>query len=107
MKPVLVILFVDALGWRLANSFPGFAPPLAHRREIGTILGFSSGALPTAFSGRLPREHGRWLMYRHAGAKGGVFRGFERFALLPPRLRRSWRLRQWLAARLAASAVRG
>ena len=72
VKPVLVILFVDALGWRLAGSYPGFAPALAHRREIATILGFSSGALPTAFSGRLPREHGRWLMYRRAGADGGV-----------------------------------
>lgn len=107
MKPVLVILFVDALGWRLANGFGDFAPALTHRREIATILGFSSGALPTAFSGRLPREHGRWLMYRRAGADGGVFRGFERFAWLPPRLRRSWRLRQWLTARLAARAVRG
>jgi len=101
MKPVLVILFVDALGWRLANSVPGFADDLAHRREIATVLGFSSGALPTAFSGRLPREHGRWLMYRRAAAGGGVFRGFERFAWLPERLRRSWRLRQWLTARIA------
>jgi hypothetical protein len=107
VKPVLVIVFVDALGWRLANSFPEFAPGLVHRREIATILGFSSGALPTAFSGRLPREHGRWLMYRRAGENGGVFRGFERLAWLPARLRRSWRLRQWLTARLAARGVRG
>lgn len=107
MKPVLVVLFVDALGWRLAGGYPGFAAPLAHRREIATILGFSSGALPTAFSGRLPREHGRWLMYRRAGADGGVFRGYERFRWLPGRLRRSWRLRRWLSARLAAGPVRG
>lgn len=107
MKPVIVILFVDALGWRLAGSRPGFAAPLTHRREIATILGFSSGALPTAFSGRLPREHGRWLMYRRAGADGGVFRGFERLAWLPARVRRSWRLRQWLARRLSARGVRG
>ena len=107
MKPVLVVLFVDALGWRLAGARPEFAPELPHRREIATILGFSSGALPTAFSGRLPREHGRWLMYRRAGADGGVFRGFERFAWIPARLRRSWRLRQWLTARLARGPVRG
>lgn len=107
MKPVLVILFVDALGWRLAGGHPGFAAPLAHRRELATILGFSSGALPTAFTGALPREHGRWLMYRRAGADGGVFRGFDRLRWLPGRLRRSWRLRRWLAARLAAGPVRG
>lgn len=102
-----MILFVDALGWRLANAHGVLGGGLEHRREIATILGFSSGALPTAFSGRLPREHGRWLMYRRAGADGGVFRGFERFGWLPGRVRRSWRLRQWLAARLAARAVRG
>jgi len=107
VKPVIVILFVDALGWKLASGRPGFASALANRREIETILGFSSGALPTAFSGRPPREHGRWLMYRRAGADGGVFRGFEKLAWLPARLRRSWRLRQWLTRQVEARGVRG
>lgn len=107
MKPLMVVLFVDALGWRLAGARPGFASPLEHRREIETILGFSSGALPTAFSGRLPREHGRFLMYRIAGAEPTPFAGFGPLGWLPPRLQRSWRLRQWLTRRVAARGVRG
>jgi hypothetical protein len=107
VKPLIAVLFVDALGWRLAASRPGFAAPLPHRREIATILGFSAGALPTAFSGRLPREHGRWLMYRRAGAEPTPFAGFDRMRWLPPRLRRSWRLGQWLTRQVARRGVRG
>ncbi len=106
MKPVMVVVLVDALGWTLAGHDAGFAPRLPQRRPLGTVLGFSSGALPTAFTGRPPREHGRWLMYRRA-ANGSVFRGFEWLRLLPARLRRSWRLSGWLTAEVARRGVRG
>lgn len=106
MKPVMVVVLVDALGWRLAGSDPAFAPVLSERRPLATVLGFSSGALPTAFTGRPAREHGRWLMYRRA-ARDGVFRGFEWLRLLPARLRRSWRLSRWLTALVERRGVRG
>jgi len=106
VKPVMLVLFVDALGWRLAGSRANFAEPLAHRREIATILGFSSGALPTIFTGRLPREHGRWLMYR--SAQGATpFAGFGALKFLPGRLRRSWRLTRALTALVARRGVHG
>ncbi len=106
MKPVMVVVLVDALGWTLAGHDPAFAPRLSERRALATVLGFSSGALPTAFTGRPPREHGRWLMYRRAAADS-VFRGFEWLRLLPARLRRSWRLTQWLTGLVARRGVRG
>jgi hypothetical protein len=106
MKPVMVVVLVDALGWRLAGHDPAFAPVLAERRPLATVLGFSSGALPTAFTGRPAREHGRWLMYRRA-AGDGVFRGFEMLRFLPARLRRSWRLSRWLTALVARRGVHG
>lgn len=106
MKPVMIVVLVDALGWTLAGHDPAFAPRLTERRPLATVLGFSSGALPTAFTGRLPREHGRWLMYRRA-AGDSVFRGFEWLRCLPARLRRSWRLGQWLTALVARRGVRG
>ncbi len=102
----MVVVLVDALGWTLAGTDARFAPGLTQRRPLATILGFSSGALPTAFTGRLPREHGRWLMY-HRAAADGVFRGFEWLRLLPARLRRSWRLSRWLTAQVARRGVRG
>lgn len=106
MRPLLLVVLVDALGWRLAAGRPGFAPQLPNRREIGTILGFSSGALPTIFTGRMPSDHGRFLMYRRAGGDS-VFAGLSWLRWLPARLRRSWRLTQWLTRRIAARGVRG
>lgn len=106
MKPRMLVLFVDALGWQLAGRDPGFLPELPHRRALATILGFSSGALPTAFTGALPREHGRWLMYRRV-AERGVFAGFEHLRWLPARLRGSWRLAGALTSLVRRRGVRG
>jgi hypothetical protein len=95
----MVVVLVDALGWTLAGSDPAFAPLLGNRRALATVLGFSSGALPTAFTGRRAEEHGRWLMYRRAG-EDGVFRGFGWLKWLPARVRRSGRLGRMLARRV-------
>lgn len=107
MRRRMAVLLVDALGWELAGSTPGFAAALPHRRRLETILGFSSGALPTLFTGRLPSEHGRWLMYRRAAGHGTLFRGFHWLGLLPPRLRRSWKLTVLLTRLVARRGVRG
>ena len=102
----MVVVLVDALGWSLAGSDPAFAPRLTQRRPLATVLGFSSGALPTAFTGQPSSVHGRWLMYRRA-AGNSVFRGFTWLRLLPGRVRRSWRLTQWLTRLVAHRGVRG
>lgn len=102
----MVVVLVDALGWTLAGRDPAFAPRLRERRPLATVLGFSSGALPTAFTGLPPHVHGRWLMYRRA-ARDGVFRGFEWLRLLPARVRRSWRLTRLLTAWVERRGVRG
>lgn len=102
----MVVLLVDALGWELARACPGFAAPLPNRRSIETVLGFSSGALPTLFTGRLPEAHGRWLMYRRASG-ATPFAGFRQLAWLPERLRRSHRLGRALTRLVASRGVRG
>jgi hypothetical protein len=102
----MVVLIVDALGWRLACEAPGFASSLPYRRRIETVLGFSSGALPTLFTGRMPAEHGRWLMYRRA--QGGTpFAGFQWTRALPRRLRDSDRMRRLLTRVVERRGVRG
>jgi len=107
VSAVMVVALVDALGWTLAARVPGFAPALPHRRRLDTVLGFSSGALPTIFTGRMPAEHGRWLMYRRAAGGASPFRGFGATRLLPGRVRRGPRLARLLSRVVAARGVRG
>ncbi len=106
MKRRMVVLLVDALGWELASRTPGFAAALEHRRRLDTVLGFSTGALPTLFTGRMPCEHGRFLMYRRARS-GTPFRGFEGLRWLPARVQRSGRLTRLLTRVVEGRGVRG
>ena len=106
MKPVMIVVLVDALGWTLAGRDPAFAPALRERRPLATVLGFSSGALPTAFTGRPASEHGRWLMYARAGERG-AFRGFDALRWLPARVRSSRRLTRLLERLVAGRGVNG
>lgn len=106
MRPQMVVLLVDALGWELAGRTVDLAPGLTERRRLDTILGFSSGALPTLFTGRLPADHGRWLMYRRAVGPT-PFAGFQWLALAPGRARRSWRMSRTLHALVRRRGVRG
>lgn len=102
----MVVLLVDALGWELATATPGFAAGLDSRRRLETILGFSSGALPTLFTGRAPAEHGRWLMYRRRSGDS-PFAGFEWLRFLPERVRQGGRLSRRLTRLVAGRGVRG
>jgi hypothetical protein len=108
VSPRIVVLLVDALGWELGQSCSPLLAALPQRRRLDTVLGFSSGALPTLFTGRPPSEHGRWLMYRRAGAgAASPFAGFGALRVLPPRLQRSWKLAQVLERLVAMRGVRG
>jgi hypothetical protein len=109
----IVVLLVDALGFELAQRSARLLAALPQRRRIETVLGFSSGALPTLFTGRPPADHGRWLMYRRAGdgvLEGGApspFAGFGALRHLPARLQRSWKLGRLLDRIVAWRGVRG
>ena len=108
MSPRIVVLLVDALGWELGHTCSPLLAALPQRRRLDTVLGFSSGALPTLFTGRPPAEHGRWLMYRRAGTAGAsAFAGFGALRVLPRRLRRSWKLTRALERLVAMRGVRG
>jgi hypothetical protein len=102
----MVVLLVDALGWELARARPGCFPGLEQRRRLETILGFSSGALPTIFTGALPREHGRWLMYQRA-RNGTPFANFGALAALPKRVRQSPTMSRLLTRVVSRRGVRG
>lgn len=92
-----IVFLIDALGWEIAGHF-GFAERLlAHRRSLGTVLGYSSAAIPSLLSGASPSEHRSWAMWRRADGHAPF--GFLRY--LPPLPHAlEWRTRRF-ARRLA------
>ena len=62
---VSIYILVDALGWEVLRNRPFLDDVLKERRKLDTILGYSSGAIPTLLTGQYPDEHGHWnLFYR-------------------------------------------
>ena len=71
-----IVVLIDALGWRYAEGF--LEDMLGVRQRVRTVLGFSSGAIPTILTGRMPAETGHWnlLYYNPAGSRFGWMRAF-------------------------------
>jgi len=77
-----VFVLVDALGWKLLEDREFLSDVLPYRRPLRTVLGYSSAAIPTLLSGRLPAEHGHWnLLYYDP--QGSPFRWLRRLSFLP------------------------
>jgi hypothetical protein len=66
--PLSIYVLVDALGWEVLRGRPFLDDVLPDRRWLVTVLGYSSGAIPTLLSGRLPAEHGHWNLFYRAPA---------------------------------------
>jgi hypothetical protein len=77
-----IYVLVDALGWEILRERPFLDDVLVDRRWLATVLGYSSGAIPTLLSGRLPQEHGHWNCFYHAPA-ASPFRWMKALGGLP------------------------
>jgi predicted AlkP superfamily pyrophosphatase or phosphodiesterase len=66
--PLSIYVLVDALGWEVLRTRPFLDDVLPERRWLVTILGYSSGAIPSILSGALPSEHGHWNLFYHSPA---------------------------------------
>ena len=63
--PLSIYVLVDALGWEVLKNRPFLDDLWTERRWLVTILGYSSGAIPTILTGQTPSQHGHWnLLYR-------------------------------------------
>ncbi len=92
-RPVVLVLLVDALGWEIVQRFGFGGEEFPVRAPLGTVLGYSSAAIPSLLSGATPAEHGSWSMFKRAEAHGS-FAFLERFPRLPHAL--EWRARRWV-----------
>lgn len=77
-----IFVLIDALGWPCAEMHEFLATSLPCRKSLRTVLGYSSGAIPTILTGYPPSLHGHWnLLY--FDPSGSPFRWLQPFQFLP------------------------
>jgi predicted AlkP superfamily pyrophosphatase or phosphodiesterase len=77
-----IFILIDALGWRFLESRNFLGAVLPHRRPLKTVLGFSSGAIPTILTGLSPARTGHWNLFYY-DPLGSPFRWLRHAAFLP------------------------
>jgi hypothetical protein len=62
-RPLSLFVLIDALGWSLLKGQNFLTDFLPYRQPVRTVLGFSSGAIPTILTGLAPARHGHWNLF--------------------------------------------
>ena len=78
-----LFVLIDALGWRYLEGREFLSDLLPHRSPLRTVLGFSSGAIPTILTGLPPAQNGHWNLFYY-DPEGSPFRWLRRLDFLPP-----------------------
>ncbi len=78
-----IFVLIDALGWEVIQGRRFLDDLLPYRRPLRTVLGFSSGAIPTILTGRPPAETGHWNLF-YFDPEGSPFRWLRYLSFLPP-----------------------
>jgi hypothetical protein len=79
---ISVFVLIDALGWKFIENSPFLREELPFRRPLRTVLGFSSGAIPSMLTGTTPAQNGHWNLFYYDPA-GSPFRWLRHFRFLP------------------------
>lgn len=80
-----VFVLIDALGWKFLEGREFLSDLLPFRAPLRTVLGFSSGAIPTMLTGVPPCENGHWNLFYY-DPQGSPFRWLRYFSFLPDRI---------------------
>jgi predicted AlkP superfamily pyrophosphatase or phosphodiesterase len=80
-----VFVLIDALGWEIIKDRPFLNAELPVRMPLKTVLGYSSGAIPTLLTGRTPAETGHWNLFYY-DLEGSPFKWLRWFSVLPERV---------------------
>jgi predicted AlkP superfamily pyrophosphatase or phosphodiesterase len=80
-----VFVLIDALGWRFLEGREFLPDLLSYRKSVRTVLGFSSGAIPTILTGVPPAQTGHWNLFYY-DPECSPFRWLRPFTSLPDRL---------------------
>ena len=94
MKSLFV--FVDAMGWEILKERPFLDDIVQTRVPLKTPLGYSSAAVPTILSGKVPSEHGHWSFFYYS-PQTSPFKKLRWLALLPASIMDRGRVRNYLS----------
>ena len=81
-RKLSVFVLIDARGWKYIEGRNFLSDILPYRRPLRTVLGFSSGAIPTMLTGVYPSQHGHWNLFYY-DPQGSPFRWLKFFAFVP------------------------
>jgi predicted AlkP superfamily pyrophosphatase or phosphodiesterase len=77
-----IFVLIDALGWKYLEDQQFLGDVLPYRSPLKTVLGFSSGAIPTILTGSTPSVTGHWNLFYY-DPQGSPFRWLRFFRFLP------------------------
>jgi hypothetical protein len=77
-----IFVLIDALGWQFVQGREFLCDLLPYRVPLRTVLGYSSGAIPSILSGLSPAQNGHWNLY-YFDPQGSPFRWLRYFLFLP------------------------
>jgi len=101
----VMVVFVDALGPAQLERFGERLAFLPHRRALGGVLGFSSGALASVLTGAPPAAHGRMCLFTARPPESdGVLEPLKWLGLLPRALHERGAVRRLVARALAQTS---
>ena len=84
IRPRMFVL-IDALRWEYLKDREFLSDICPYRTPLRTVLGFSSGAIPSILTGTLPQSHGHWNLFYY-DPEGSPLRWVRAFTFLPDRL---------------------
>ena len=82
MKHRALFIFIDALGWEIVKDRPFLEGLVRSRHPLRTVFGYSSAAIPSILSGRMPMSHGHWSFYYYS-PETSPFRWLRPLSLIP------------------------
>jgi hypothetical protein len=80
-----LFVLIDALGWTYIQNREFLPDLLPYRQPLRTVLGFSSGAIPSILTGVPPAQHGHWNLFYY-DPQHSPFRWLRYFRFLPDRV---------------------
>jgi predicted AlkP superfamily pyrophosphatase or phosphodiesterase len=82
---IAIFILIDALGWEYIKRRDFLNDLLPYRMPLRTVLGFSSGAIPTILTGLPPARTGHWNLFYY-DPHNSPFRWLKYFNFLPDRM---------------------